>query len=251
MAEPAHRPGPGTARRGARIHRRIWPTSCTPLTVLSVDVDAVDDPEIRERLDDDLASGSPNGRQTIINTARRSAGKVCTQKCDAAAVVGDRVQFWQVLARIRASFQPVPPGPCPARAPDGRRPSPPPLDILFQNVFLHTDEGGLRRRGVGPRRVHRRDGLGPREGILRRRPAMPPRSDRPAGAADRPAFSELRRGAVDRRRAIRWRAGHPAPWDLLAAEYAASPKLESKRPPNGRSHSSFAHPRAEEHWIWV
>ena len=112
--EPAHRPGPGTARRGALNTPPNWPPAAHTLTVLSVDVDAVDDPEIRERLDDDLASVHQMVDE-IINTARRSSREGLHAKCDAAAVVGDRVQFWQVLAEDQGELQPVPcrPVPCP------------------------------------------------------------------------------------------------------------------------------------------
>ncbi|HPE12109.1 MAG: HAMP domain-containing histidine kinase [Actinobacteria bacterium] len=112
----------------------------TPLTVLSVDVDAVDDPEIRERLDDDLASVHQMVDE-IINTARRSSREGLHAKCDAAAVVGDRVQFWQVLAEDqgRAFSQSLPARALPVRLTADDLASA--LDILFQNVFLHTDEG--------------------------------------------------------------------------------------------------------------
>lgn len=112
----------------------------TPLTVLSVDVDGVSDDEVRDRLRDDL-SGVHMMVDEIINTARRAGREGLHALCDAGEVVQDRVRFWEVLAEDQARvFE--------HRIPDGEmlvRLTPDDLaaaiDILFQNVFLHTLEG--------------------------------------------------------------------------------------------------------------
>ncbi len=112
----------------------------TPLTVLSVDVDAVSDPEIQERLQDDLSSVHRMVDE-IITTARRPSREGLQARCDAAAVVRERVQFWQVLAedQDRGFDQDIPTAQLPVRLTQDDLTSA--LDILFQNVFLHTDEG--------------------------------------------------------------------------------------------------------------
>lgn len=112
----------------------------TPLTVLSVDVDGVADPIVRERLQDDLSSVHRMVDE-IINTARRSTREGLLASCDVTEVVRERVAFWKVLAedQHRQFQQSVPAGPLLARlTPDDLTSA---LDILFQNVFLHTDEG--------------------------------------------------------------------------------------------------------------
>jgi signal transduction histidine kinase len=112
----------------------------TPLTVLSVDVDGVADAEVRERLRDDMA-GVHMMVDEIITTARRSSREGLQAQCDAAQVVADRIRFWEVLAEDQGrSFQ--------HRLPDTEMPVrltaddlAAAIDILFQNVFLHTPEG--------------------------------------------------------------------------------------------------------------
>lgn len=112
----------------------------TPLTVLSVDVDGVSDPEVRERLRDDL-SAVHRMVDEIINTARRSTREGLLASCDVTEVVRGRVEFWQVLAEDQGRHfeQSIPTGPLPARLTAYDLTSA--LDILFQNVFLHTEEG--------------------------------------------------------------------------------------------------------------
>lgn len=112
----------------------------TPLTVLSVDVDGVSDPEVRERLQDDL-SAVHRMVDEIINTARRSSREGLQARCDATEVVRERVAFWHVLAddQGRHFEQRIPSRSLPVRLTADDLTSA--LDILFQNVFLHTDEG--------------------------------------------------------------------------------------------------------------
>lgn len=112
----------------------------TPLTVLSVDVDAVADPELKQELNDDLLAVHRMVDE-IINTARRSSREGLQARCDAAAVVRERVQFWQVLAEDqgRDFERQIPQESMPVRLTGDDLASA--IDILFQNVFLHTDEG--------------------------------------------------------------------------------------------------------------
>ena len=112
----------------------------TPLTVLSVDVDGVSDPVVRERLQDDL-DGVHRMVDEIIKTARRTAREGLQAQCDATAVVRERMQFWRVLAEDqgRTFGQEVPGSPLLVRLTADDLASA--IDILFQNVFLHTPEG--------------------------------------------------------------------------------------------------------------
>ncbi len=112
----------------------------TPLTALSVDVDAVGDPAVREQLEDDVLAVHRMVDE-IITTARRAGREGLQARCDAAAVVRARVQFWQVLAedQHREFTREIPEVSLPVRLTGDDLASA--LDILFQNVFLHTEEG--------------------------------------------------------------------------------------------------------------
>ena len=112
----------------------------TPLTVLSVDVDGVADDEVRDRLRDDV-SGVHMMVDEIINTARRSSREGLQAQCDAGLVVADRVRFWEVLAEDqgRAFEHRLPDAAMPIRLTADDLSAA--IDILFQNVFLHTPEG--------------------------------------------------------------------------------------------------------------
>lgn len=122
----------------------------TPLTALSVDVDGVQDPEVREQLQDDVVAVHRMVDE-IITTARRPAREGLQARCDAGEVVRSRVRFWQVLAddQHRRFDQDVTQDPLPVRLTADDLAAA--LDILFQNVFLHTPEGtdfGIRARAV-------------------------------------------------------------------------------------------------------
>ena len=124
----------------------------TPLTVLSVDIDGVTDPEVRARLTEDVLALQ---RQTdeIISTARRSVREGLRARCDAAAVVGDRARFWQVLAedQHRAATVSAPADPLWVRLTEEDLTTL--VDILLQNVFIHTDEGTAYEVSLGPDRA--------------------------------------------------------------------------------------------------
>jgi signal transduction histidine kinase len=111
----------------------------TPLTALSVDVDAVADRGVREQLEDDVLSVHRMVDE-IITTARRSSREGLQARCDASAVVRARVVFWEVLAEDqgRTFTQDIPEQQMPVRLTADDLAAA--LDILFQNVFLHTDE---------------------------------------------------------------------------------------------------------------
>lgn len=112
----------------------------TPLTVLSVDIDGVTDPEVRARLEEDVLALQ---RQTdeIITTARRAQREGLRPECDAAEVVAERAAFWNVLAedQQRAATVSVAQGPLRVRLTADDLTTL--LDILLQNVFIHSPEG--------------------------------------------------------------------------------------------------------------
>jgi signal transduction histidine kinase len=120
----------------------------TPLTALSVDVDAVREQGVREQLQDDVVAVHRMVDE-IITTARRPSREGLQARCDATSVIRARVQFWQVLAedQHREFRREIPDQSLPVRLTGDDLAAA--LDILFQNVFLHTDEGtafGVRVR---------------------------------------------------------------------------------------------------------
>lgn len=112
----------------------------TPLTVLSVDVDGVAEADVRVRLRDDLEYVHRMVDE-IIDSARRSGREGLDARCDAGQVARERVAFWQVLAEDqgRAFDNAIPDEVLPVRLTRDDLVSA--VDILFQNVFLHTPEG--------------------------------------------------------------------------------------------------------------
>lgn len=120
----------------------------TPLTVLSVDIDGVADGEVRARLQEDVLALQ---RQTdeIITTARRSTREGLRARCDAAEVVGERAGFWNVLAedQHRAATVSVAAGPLWVRLTDDDLTTL--VDILLQNVFIHSPEGTAYEVSLG------------------------------------------------------------------------------------------------------
>lgn len=123
----------------------------TPLTVLSVDIDGVTDPEVRSRLEEDVLALQ---RQTdeIITAARRSQREGLRAGCDASQVVLDRTAFWGALAEDqgRPAAITVAPGPLWVRLTEDDLATL--LDILLQKVFLHSPEGTAYEVSLGEAR---------------------------------------------------------------------------------------------------
>ena len=121
----------------------------TPLTVLSVDIDGVTDPAVAERLRDDLDEVQRMVDE-IIDTARRPVREGLAARCDAAELVAGRVEFWRVLAEDqgRAFDARLAQGPLWVRLTAEDLSTA--LDILLQNVFVHTPEGTGLRVSVSP-----------------------------------------------------------------------------------------------------
>ena len=120
----------------------------TPLTVLAADVDAVADPVVRQRLNDDVLT-LQRTTDEIITSARRTSREGLHASCDAAAVVADRAAFWAVLAEYQGrSMQVEGTGDGPQLVRLTEYDLTTAVDILLQNVFVHTDEGVALRLAV-------------------------------------------------------------------------------------------------------
>jgi len=111
----------------------------TPLTALRLDVEALPAGD-RDRLLDDVDALS-RGIDEVISEARRSVREGLAARCDAAAVVGERVRFWSVLAEEegRQVTVDLPEGPAPVRLSAADLGAA--VDALLGNVFAHTPEG--------------------------------------------------------------------------------------------------------------
>ena len=121
----------------------------TPLTALRLDVEGLPDGD-RERLLGDVDALS-RGVDEVISEARRPVREGLGAGCDAAAVVGDRVRFWSVLAEEegRELVVELAEGPLPVRLTAEDLAAA--VDALLGNVFAHTPEGTGASASVRPR----------------------------------------------------------------------------------------------------
>jgi len=112
----------------------------TPVTALRLDAEAVDAPELAERLQEHIAV-LERTIDAIVREARRPVRTDLAPVCDASSTVRDRVEFWRPLAEDQDRRMEVllPPGELavPLAASDLTDL----LDILVDNVFAHTPEG--------------------------------------------------------------------------------------------------------------
>jgi signal transduction histidine kinase len=122
----------------------------TPLTALAVDLDAVDDGQVRARLRDDLGAVQASV-DAIISSHRRPEREGLRAVSDAVEVVAARTAFWAVLAedQRRSLDLRLAPGPMLVRLP--RADVEAAVDIVLQNVFVHTPEGTAMTIEVSPR----------------------------------------------------------------------------------------------------
>jgi len=112
----------------------------TPVTALRLDVEAVTEPELAERLRDHIVH-LERTVDAVVKDARRPVRGTLGRSCDAASVVRDRVAFWSALAvdqgrRLTVSVPSVavPAAIDPADLMDV-------VDALVDNVFAHTPDG--------------------------------------------------------------------------------------------------------------
>jgi signal transduction histidine kinase len=112
----------------------------TPLTALAVDLDAVQDGEVRARLRDDLDAVQVSVDE-IITSRRRPEREGLRAVSDAVEVVAARTAFWAVLAedQQRPLQVRLAAGPLWVRLP--REDLEAAIDVVLQNVFVHTTEG--------------------------------------------------------------------------------------------------------------
>ena len=112
----------------------------TPVTALRLDADAVHDPELADRL---LTHVGQLQRtiDAVVRDARRPVRESMGSRCDATAVVRDRVTFWSALAEdqereltVRLAAGPRPVALAGSDLSDI-------VDVLVDNVFAHTPEG--------------------------------------------------------------------------------------------------------------
>ncbi|MGZ4615286.1 MAG: sensor histidine kinase [Actinomycetes bacterium] len=112
----------------------------TPITALRLDADALRDGDDRARLGADVDNLS---RQidALIREARRPVREGVEARCDARAVVAERVAFWEALAEDqgRVVHLALPPGPCEVRSTSSDLAAA--LDALLGNVIAHTSDG--------------------------------------------------------------------------------------------------------------
>ena len=112
----------------------------TPVTALRLDVESLPGSEGRDRLTSDVDELT---RQidALIREARRPVREGVEARCDARAVVAERVEFWAALAEDqgREVALTLPPGSSPVRA--GSTDLEATLDALLGNVLAHTPDG--------------------------------------------------------------------------------------------------------------
>ncbi|SBT55049.1 sensor histidine kinase [Micromonospora narathiwatensis] len=113
----------------------------TPLTVLRLEAESLRDPDDAARLTT-AVDGLERAVTGLIRQARwRSSTRDGRGGCDAAAVVGERVAFWSVLAEDtgRTVTLDLAPGPLPVGVADDELAAA--VDALLGNVFAHTPDG--------------------------------------------------------------------------------------------------------------
>ena len=112
----------------------------TPLTALCLQIEQVDDHQVRALLAD---SAAELGRSLdgVITQARRRTRDALPRTADLVAVVAGRAAFWQVLAdeQGRPTTVVLAPGPLFVGVADDELAAA--LDVLLENVFAHTPDG--------------------------------------------------------------------------------------------------------------
>jgi signal transduction histidine kinase len=112
----------------------------TPVTALRLDVGAVHEPELADRLRAHIAN-LERTVDAVVKDARRPVRSTVGRSCDAASVVRDRVAFWSALAadqnRELAISIPSVATPVALDSSDLKDV----VDALVDNVFAHTPDG--------------------------------------------------------------------------------------------------------------
>ena len=112
----------------------------TPVTALRLDVEAVTEPDLADRLRDHIGH-LERTVDAIVKDARRPVRSTLRRSCDAASVVRDRVAFWSALAadQGRDLTVSIPSTVTPAAIDAADLVDV--VDALVDNVFAHTPDG--------------------------------------------------------------------------------------------------------------
>jgi len=112
----------------------------TPVTALRLDAEAVNEPELADRLRDHIGH-LERTVDAVVKDARRPVHDTLGRSCDAAGVVRDRVAFWSALAvdQDRDLTVSIPSVPVPAAIDATDLVDV--VDALVDNVFAHTPDG--------------------------------------------------------------------------------------------------------------
>ncbi len=127
----------------------------TPVTALRLDLDAVGDTELGERLQERVVA-LQRAIDVVVKEARREVREDLPEGCDLVEVVRGRVEYWRALAEDQGRSVQVdlPAGPAPVGL--SRLDADDVVDILIDNVFAHTGEAVDFHVAVwlGEREVH-------------------------------------------------------------------------------------------------
>ncbi|MFJ5229438.1 sensor histidine kinase [Kitasatospora sp. NPDC088391] len=113
----------------------------TPLTALRFTASALDDGPTAEQTRE-AVDWLEREVDSVITSARAGGGgRREPDRCDAAAVLGERMAFWSALAEDQGRRWDWTAGPGPAEVPVGRADLAAALDAALGNVFRHTPAG--------------------------------------------------------------------------------------------------------------
>ena len=145
----------------------------TPVTALRLDAEAVSEPELAERLGDHIGV-LQRSIDAIVHEARRPVRRDLRETCDAAAVVRERISFWQALAEDQERAVDVSVPDRVMTVPLAAEDLADLVDVLVDNVFAHTPEGtpfavALSGAGEHARLEVSDEGPGPHRGAPGRR----------------------------------------------------------------------------------
>lgn len=112
----------------------------TPLTALQLDVDSIEEPDVRQRLQDDVAE-MERTVDHVIRQARRPVREGVGMISDLASIVVERARFWEPLAEEQGRPWTVEVPEHPVKVSGHPEDIAAAVDALMTNVFAHTPEG--------------------------------------------------------------------------------------------------------------
>lgn len=119
----------------------------TPVTALRLDAEGVAEPALAVRLQEHIAV-LERTIDAIVTSARRPVRSDLAPRCDAAATVRARLDFWEPLAEEQRRRLDVRLPSVPALVPLAAEELGDLVDVLVDNVFAHTPEGTSFEVGV-------------------------------------------------------------------------------------------------------